>query len=403
MDMNIKRDLRKIFRKHYNFANSLMLEEAAKLGIEKDSALNICEKLERVKDDPYHNFDGVDLNMDGFREALDQFVANRNKKFNYGASGKWELSETDPDLYESSIEIYYDDVKIAYLSVYDIREDYVSFSGADFERTKGISDESYKQLFNFLHSMPPGFSMPRKERIVLGLNELNSFPDGLSSAIGSYAGSLPTDDQIVWKNPVVGKCGPWIVQRDQRNTNIKICFNGVCVVSGFQAGLNREGYLSDKVFSQIFNAVKSQFPDYQMSGWEISRFRLHQLQAIGNNQEMTKQEVSRCLPVFSNEFSRENLVKIQHHLAPAKSRYDDIEKLYEAATRKSAYKLLEKGFSSSEVVKSVLEYSPMAEIVGRHGDHSKAMKCAMRIVLDAQREIEQGKSLDVGKESAASL
>ena len=69
--------------------------------------------------------------------------------------------------------------------------------------------------------------------------------------------------------------------------------------------------------------------------------------------------------------------------------------------RFAAMEMLINKFTPNEIVKTMLEYSPAPCIT--NGDQQERMKFAMETVLDAQRTLEQGKGLDVGKEAAASL
>ncbi len=111
-----------------------------------------------------------------------------------------------------------------------------------------------------------------------------------------------------------------------------------------------------------------------------------------------------CAVKFAKSFTQEKLEGLQRILTPSGLETNDTAKLFEAASRIATFELIGRNkYPPKDVVNMLVEYSPMEGIADPRLSIGERTKTAMSIVLDAQREIEQGKGLDAGKEAAVSL
>ena len=135
----------------------------------------------------------------------------------------------------------------------------------------------------------------------------------------------------------------------------------------------------------------------------VSKEQLARLDAIiGINKHRGKRKPKDAAEKFAYEFAKLFKTKYMEHP-------EDIKRFkLNKNTRTAVMCMLGDKFTPNEIVETILEYSPAPSIA--NGDQQERMKFAMETVLDsqrncldAQREIEHGKGVDVGKEEAASL
>ncbi len=236
----------------------------------------------------------------------------------------------------------------------------------------------------------------------------------------------------------IGKCVSWEIHDGGYDRWWELCYNGEPLISCYASGeylygkelgnLERERSIPDETFSEICEIIKGQFPECRMSPEELKRIGKEtnslgagqepvKNQAIGMDNFVTREQLKRLKRLnsiseilsngvmdFAKSFTPEQLEDFRRLLTPTGPKSENTQKLLEMATRHAVYKLvIGEGVSQKEVVNTLINYSPMAELADTRIPFHERTKTAMRIVLDAQREIEQGKGLDAGKEAAVSL
>lgn len=134
---------------------------------------------------------------------------------------------------------------------------------------------------------------------------------------------------------------------------------------------------------------------------EEQKKRLERLFHIDDIQKHGSVNQPRCVQMFAKviiEYLNEAYQQYQKEIFPSHT-----ANVIDDANMHAMKELLQHGVSSQDLVKIILEYSPAEKIADLRGNSGQQIKDAMGIVLDAQREIEQGKGLEAGKEAAASL
>lgn len=226
----------------------------------------------------------------------------------------------------------------------------------------------------------------------------------------------------------IGKCGSWEIHDGGYDRWWELCYNGEPLISCYASGeylngkelgnLERERSFPDEIFSDICKVVNDKFPECRMSPKEEAAIqkvikqincwfdeglekmqiaRFYQLNSVRENVHKQPRYQTNAVKLFAKEFFE--------YYCPCPSKPSkEVRDHFAAATKWAVTELMRRDIPSQEIVETILDFSPMAELTNMRTDmRDKRMKCAMGIVLDAQREIEHGKGLDVGKEEAASL
>lgn len=132
--------------------------------------------------------------------------------------------------------------------------------------------------------------------------------------------------------------------------------------------------------------------------------RLNSMSEINDMQEHGNMYLSDGVMEFAKSFTPEQLEDFRRLLTPTGAKAEDTQKLLEMATRHAVHKLvIGEGVSQKEVFKTLLKYSPMAELADPRIPLNERTKTAIGIILEAQRFNEKVNGLEVGKEAETSL
>lgn len=328
------------------------------------------------------------------------------------------------------------------------QEEFENQMDADIDKY-GLSDVIVKgedeSLYTCYADLLTRFSMPvQQERV-----QEKERDDGMSGRNGDkieFSG-LVLALHYYNEDGKIGKCGSWEIHDGGYDRWWELCYNGEPIISCNASGeylngkelgnLERERRIPDETFSKICKIIKDNFPECRMSPEEAKRTRKQMLlgavhlplepiknQAIGMNNFVTREQLKRLNSMseindmqehgnmylsdgvmeFAKSFTPEQLEDFRRLLTPTGAKAEDTQKLLEMATRHAVHKLvIGEGVSQKEVVKTLIKYSPMAELADPRIPFNERTKTAMGIILEAQRFNEKINGLEVGKEAETSL
>ena len=353
-----------------------------------------------------------------------------------------QIEEALPALREVFDQLDMSDSMMAFVDLEDHLWDDLNLNRQEFEKQMdadidkyGLSDVIVKgeddSLYTCYADLLTRFSMP-----VSGRNKEKIEFAGLGLALHYYN-----------EDGKIGKCWSWEIHDGGYDRWWELCYNGEPIISCNASGeylngkelgnLERERRIPDETFSEICKIIKGKFPECRMSPEEAKRTRKQMLlgavhlplepiknQAIGMNNFVTREQLKRLNSMseindmqehdnvnlsdgvmeFAKSFTPEQLEGFRRLLTPTGAKAEDTQKLLEMATRHAVHKLvIGEGVSQKEVVKTLIKYSPMAELADTRIPFNERTKTAMGIILEAQRFNEKVNGLEVGKEAETSL